>query len=255
MSVSNLEELSDLTRPRDDVSDSGSLDSDGEAPCEPLSPSIIKRVLAFYNKGNVEAVMSLVAPSFDENGNTNKSPKDPWDPLLLWVRPGPCCIHFLAHQVREAEISSIASVGCGTGLLEWMIQTKTGLSVMGYEINGSWWCSKYAPPTFIPLTYVDPEEDPPAAPCTHALMCCYFNNAPVFRKYVDAYEGPLLIIIGSTHKARCTEPRPYDYIDVHPWTLTSTHNITDVDVIACYIRDPWKVDVANKLRIFTRVKK
>lgn len=60
-----------------------------------------------------------------------------------------------------------------------------GLSVVGYEVNAEWWSSKYAPPTFIPLTYADTDADtdaaPPRVPPTHALMCCYFNNGKAFR--------------------------------------------------------------------------
>ncbi|XP_068208636.1 uncharacterized protein [Palaemon carinicauda] len=252
MNFTCIEGQADPTRQEDDIAD--------DALCQTLLSTICKRVWAYYNKGDAEAVISLVGRSADSaNGSSSdtcgENSKDPWDPLLLWVRPGHCCLRFLANQVSEAELSSVASVGCGTGLLEWLIQATTGLSVMGYEINGDWWSSKYAPPTFIPLTYVDPEDDPPSVPHCHALMCCYFNNARVFKKYVNAYEGPLLIIIGSTSTAKCTEPGPHDYKDVHPWTLKATHNITDTDIIACYVRDPWKVDVANRLRIFTKRQK
>nr|XP_053643677.1 uncharacterized protein LOC128696440 [Cherax quadricarinatus] len=199
-----------------------------------MRPSLKDHILTLYKNGDAAALLSFIAePSV--KGKTNATYK--WDPLMLWVRPQPCCLLALAAHVRDLRLSALASVGCGTGLLEWLIHATTGLSVMGYEINSGWWRSRYAPPTFIPLTYVDPDAPTPTVPPTHALMCCYFNNGEVFRQYVAAYEGPALIIIGATDGSHHTDPRPLDYVHVHPWTLTHTHNISHRDLLACYVRN------------------
>ncbi|XP_071542814.1 uncharacterized protein [Panulirus ornatus] len=143
-------------------------------------PSLKDQVLTLYRKGDATALLSLISGSVvPPAGETDRAA--PWDPLLLWVQPRPCCLYALAAQVKYAGLSSLASVGCGTGLLEWLIHALTGLSVIGYEVNAGWWTSKYAPPTFIPLTFVDPDAAPPYVPPTHALMCCYFNNGDAFR--------------------------------------------------------------------------
>ncbi|XP_045112275.1 uncharacterized protein LOC123505178 [Portunus trituberculatus] len=202
---------------------------DVAAETEGWRTTLREEIVALHQKGEAYTILSLVS-TFTENKTR------PWDPLLLWVQPQPCCLSALAAHVRAANISALVSVGCGTGLLEWLIQAITGLSVVGYEVNASWWTSKYAPPTFIPLTFVDQEAPPPKVPHTHALMCCYFNNAKVFRQYVSAYEGPVLLIIGATSGDRHTDPHPLDYVDRDTWRLTLTHRISTHDLLAGYHR-------------------
>ena len=69
--------------------------------------------------GEADTILSLIS-TFTE------SKTRPWDSLLLWVRPQPCCLSALAAHVRAANLSAVASVGCGTGLLEWLVQAITG---------------------------------------------------------------------------------------------------------------------------------
>ncbi|KAK4313320.1 hypothetical protein Pmani_015329 [Petrolisthes manimaculis] len=131
----------------------------------------------------VSEVVSVVCGDGDDEGEViTTTTTTTWDPLLLWVRPQPCCLHAIAGHVRKAGLSALASVGCGTGLLEWLLQALTGVNVIGYEVNEEWWKSKYAPPTFIPLTFTKgTDSPPPLVPPTHALMCCYFNHAHTFQ--------------------------------------------------------------------------
>ncbi|XP_042865359.1 uncharacterized protein LOC122248967 [Penaeus japonicus] len=210
------------------------------------APSFREKVIALFEKGEASHVLSLMADAVHAPQHGRHTH---WDPLLLWVRPSHCCIQSIADHVRDAHCDALASIGCGTGLLEWLIHKLTGTSVVGYEINTGWWSSPYSPPTFIPLVFVDSSDPPLAVPPAHALMCCYFNNGEVFRKYVDSYDGPAMIIIGSIDKNRHTEPRPLDYEDIHPWTLTRTHRISDTDLIGFYVRDQLKVDAVRKLRM------
>ncbi|XP_027233232.1 uncharacterized protein [Penaeus vannamei] len=208
--------------------------------------SFREKVVALYEKGDASHVLHLMAAATftPEDRRTTA-----WDPLLLWVRPGRCCIEAIADHVREGRCGGLASVGCGTGLLEWLVCALTGISVSGYEVNAAWWASRYSPPRFIPLAFVEPDAPPPAVPPSLALMCCYFNNGDAFRKYVDSYDGPAMIIIGSIDKNRHTDPRPLDYAHVHPWTLTHTHPISDTDLIGFYVRDQLKQDVVRRLRM------
>ncbi|KAG0711785.1 hypothetical protein GWK47_019902 [Chionoecetes opilio] len=208
---------------------------DEAATSEGNNTTLREQILALYHKGEADAILSLIC-TFTKD----ETHPQPWDPLLLWVQPQHCCLAALAAHVRGAHLSAVASVGCGTGLLEWLLQAVTGLPVVGYEVNAEWWTSKYAPPTFIPLTYADPDAPPPAVPPTHALMCCYFNNGPVFRQYVAAYKGAALLIIGATSGDRHTDPHPLDYVDRDSWRLTLTHRISPHDLLAGYLRHPPK---------------
>ena len=68
------------------------------------------------------------------------------EPLLVWVKPSLACLEWLADQVRRLMIvmvmmiimmmitsqvrrlglAHLASVGCGCGTLEWLLQAATG---------------------------------------------------------------------------------------------------------------------------------
>lgn len=74
--------------------------------------------------GAVSEVVSVVCRS---NGDDVRDTDTfPWDPLLLWARPQPCCLYAISHHVRRAGLSALTSIGCGTGLLEWLLQSLTG---------------------------------------------------------------------------------------------------------------------------------
>ncbi|KAK4319071.1 hypothetical protein Pmani_009965 [Petrolisthes manimaculis] len=150
---------------------------------EKISPTLRDQLLSLVQKDAVSEVVNVVCGDGDDEGEViTTTTTTTWDPLLLWVRPQPCCLHAIAGHVRKAGLSALASVGCGTGLLEWLLQALTGVNVIGYEVNEEWWKSKYAPPTFIPLTFTKgTDSPPPLVPPTHALMCCYFNHAHTFQ--------------------------------------------------------------------------
>lgn len=82
--------------------------------------SIVGVTLPVAPTGEADTILSLISTITEEK-------KRPWDSLLLWVRPKPCCLAALAEHVRAANISAVASVGCGTGLLEWLVQAHTGI--------------------------------------------------------------------------------------------------------------------------------
>ena len=69
-------------------------------------------------------------------------------------------------------------------------------------------------------------------------MFCYFNSEKIFEKYIGAYEGPCLIIIGPAGiPGRYSEPEPLQLQDHPDWKLDSWHNIRDDDdVVAIYKR-------------------
>ncbi|KAK7028959.1 hypothetical protein SK128_001474 [Halocaridina rubra] len=87
---------------------------------------VVNQVINYYNKGNPEAILAMLTPCHE--CRNNGSERRTWDPLLLWVKPSLCCLQFLASNVREADVGAVASVGCGTGLLEWLLQATTASS-------------------------------------------------------------------------------------------------------------------------------
>ncbi|CAH1996995.1 unnamed protein product [Acanthoscelides obtectus] len=115
---------------------------------------------------------------------------------LLWVWPSEDNLRFIKDTVSNLNCVGIISIGCGCGLLEWIIEKSTGLPLLGYEVNREWWESKYSPPTFINLKYSKQPPDETTLDPEYALVFCYFNSGQAFRDYLRVYNGRVVIIIG-----------------------------------------------------------
>lgn len=136
---------------------------------------------------------------------------------FLWAWPTVECLTFLRSHVSVNCIKAILSIGCGSGLLEWMIQQSCGIDVIGLELDNSWWTSMYSPRTFIELKFTTNERPNTRFlnECINrtddrfALLFCYFNNRLAFLDYVRAYDGKLIIIIGPINGDKIvTDPNP-----------------------------------------------
>ena len=57
------------------------------------------------------------------------------EPLLVWIRPSLGCLEFIRRELSARDLSSVSSVGCGCGTLEWLLASATGLTVTGYEVS------------------------------------------------------------------------------------------------------------------------
>lgn len=44
----------------------------------------------------------------------------------LWFWPTEECITFIRNLISKTKIRNILSIGCGSGLLEWLIEKSTG---------------------------------------------------------------------------------------------------------------------------------
>lgn len=124
----------------------------------------------------------------------------------------------------------------------------SGISVFGVELDNSWWKSSYSPKTFIDLSFAGNELTPNflQEACTSndwnfALLFCYFNNHEAFIRYLDAYHGKYLIIIGPGNDCgRHTDPQPFELNlkdNKERWKLVSSCHIgNSVDFIAIYVK-------------------
>ncbi|XP_045535374.1 uncharacterized protein LOC106711810 [Papilio machaon] len=145
-----------------------------------MENSLVNSILNLYKERNWRSIVS----EYHDHPERSK---------LLWVFPDEKNFEFLRDCVIENGCDSIISVGCGSGLLEWMIIEATGLPVTGIEVDHAWWQCKYAPPTFIPLILTSPTIDN-ATSCllqnakTSALLFCYFNNRLAFAEYMKTQD-------------------------------------------------------------------
>lgn len=57
----------------------------------------------------------------------------------LWTWPTEQNLKELKSELDKLGVRSLCSLGCGTGLLEWMIQKCTGMEVKGVEVDEFYW--------------------------------------------------------------------------------------------------------------------
>lgn len=48
------------------------------------------------------------------------------DEKLLWFQPNTDGMSFLKKNLADLGVKGVSSIGCGTGLLEWLINSSTG---------------------------------------------------------------------------------------------------------------------------------
>lgn len=169
---------------------------------------------------------------------------------FLWAWPNVECFEWLKAILNANKIKAILSIGCGSGILEWVIIRATAVRVIGVELDNSWWQSKYAPKTFIPLKFTEhPITNQFLRTCIQcddekefALLFCYFNNRGAFHEYVRAFDGDIIIIVGPTTEKIVTDPNPLNphFERSDDWTL--------VDV--CQFND----QLSNCMSVFRRIK-
>ncbi|XP_017067812.2 uncharacterized protein LOC108105634 [Drosophila eugracilis] len=165
---------------------------------------------------------------------------------LLWMWPSLVDLDYFNQLLAMHDIQRILSIGCGSGLLEWLMTASGGrkVSMFGLEIDRNWWQSKYAIRSFIPLNYVEDYNQlntdllsrccngtPPSA-----LLFCYFNNRGAFLDYLKVFTGKWLILIGPLPTLGIhTDPNPLQpQLPADEWTLRERLNWTDHNIVTFY---------------------
>ncbi|XP_023164242.2 uncharacterized protein LOC111594975 [Drosophila hydei] len=166
---------------------------------------------------------------------------------LLWIWPTALDLKKLNGMLKQLDIHHVLSIGCGSGLLEWLLSAVANqeLSVYGLERDPNWWRSKYAVRSFIPLNYVEQAGSKltnhffsgccsGVTPC--ALLFCYFNNRSAFLDYLSVFEGKWLILIGPQPAVGIhTDPNPLQpQLPDKEWALRELCDWTDQNVVAIY---------------------
>ncbi|XP_065344482.1 uncharacterized protein LOC135942343 [Cloeon dipterum] len=160
-------------------------------------------------------------------------------PLLLWPRPTNASIDFIDNHLKRHKISKLVSLGCGTGLFEWIIKTAIrGLTVLGVEVDKDWWTSAYAPPVFHQLNYPDDHEVKEALSSeSTALLFCYFNCEPAWRQYLTEFKGTIVFVCGPVEGSGThSNPQPFQPLTPE-WTLIDGMKMENShDAVALYVK-------------------
>ena len=77
--------------------------------------SVEGRVCSLYREGKWEGIINL-----GTNGEDYEVRR------LLWVWPSVNDLCWIKNVIYEHQLEGIVSIGCGSGLLEWIIQQYTG---------------------------------------------------------------------------------------------------------------------------------
>lgn len=169
---------------------------------------------------------------------------------FLWAWPSEECVQQLKKVLIESGVTSVLSIGCGSGLLEWILEETTGFPVSGIELKHSLWTSNYSPSKFIRVNFIDDEpsaeylQECASTINNFALLFCYFNNRAAFDKYIEAYHGNTVLIIGPiSDRNIVTDPLPLDpqfceQENRSKWSVNSIIDIgDDCNVLVVYRRE------------------
>ncbi|XP_015586654.1 uncharacterized protein LOC107263687 [Cephus cinctus] len=193
------------------------------------SHDLEEKVIALYGEDKWKEIINL------------KNVKDTFEKYrLLWVWPSLDDLQWIKDIIDGLQLHGIISIGCGSGLLEWLIQKHSGIDVVGIEVDHAWWTCGYSPPLFLKkVIFIDEDNNNVEIPKSHALLFCYFNNAPAFLNYIMNYSGSTVLVIGPGEgRGSHTDPTPFDkkFSDLG-WQLYKFREIGNTkDYIAVYTR-------------------
>lgn len=174
-----------------------------------ISDNNIEKIFSLYN---AQKWKEIITSSYTTNDLKR----------LSWVLPDIDDLYWMNNIVRKHNLFAIASIGCGCGLLEWLLQKYSGLDVMGIELDSAWWNSKYSPPKFLKdIIFIEGTSTNFQIPKRYAMLFCYFNNNIAFCNYIENYKGNLILVIGPMQGNNCTtDPLPFDdKFEKYNWKL------------------------------------
>ncbi|KAF7395131.1 hypothetical protein HZH66_008305 [Vespula vulgaris] len=195
-----------------------------------IEENVEEIILRLHNDCNWKDIVNL-ASVIDTSKNSR----------LFWVFPTLDDLSWITEVIKKNKISGVISIGCGCGLIEWLLQNYSGLNIIGIELDSSWWHSKYAPPLFLEnIVFINEKKGKDlSVPKDYALFFCYFNNGEAFCNYIANYEGSIIFVIGPAEgQERSTDPLPFDEkFAKYNWKLLTKRPIMNFkDYIVVYTR-------------------
>lgn len=82
------------------------------------SDGIDRNILSLYNAQKWEEIAALSSASC--NSKLSR---------LSWVLPDMSDLYWINNIIRKYNLPGVASIGCGCGLLEWLLQKYSGKSL------------------------------------------------------------------------------------------------------------------------------
>ncbi|KAL7726830.1 hypothetical protein ACLKA6_017239 [Drosophila palustris] len=152
---------------------------------------------------------------------------------LLWIWPTVSDLTKFNQTLHHLGLQTVLSIGCGSGLLEWMIAAvgDETLRIYGLERDPNRWrksTDSRLKGSFLSSCCSG------VMPC--ALIFCYFNNSKAFLDYLSVFEGIWIILIGPQPGFGIhTDPNPLQpELPKNQWSLHTLMNWTEQNVVAIY---------------------
>lgn len=212
---------------------------------------VIQEFIQFHEKDDYKAILRRIREIYLSNDKEHLELLR----VLTWPSPTLDDYHFLGSFIHSREVGHVYSIGCGSGLLEWLLMkflqefssgeaSYPSVPVTGVEIDFRWWDSSYSPPTFLPLLYVDKDfkVEEPFGDKNDLILFCYFNNLKSFVDYLKTFRGQYLAILGPVSTTQFCAPgpleltEPSDVLPIEQWKLLSYQpfGLGSVDHIGLY---------------------
>lgn len=80
-----------------------------------MEENFINTLLALHRQNNWREVLEL-----------NKDSKNEFARKLLWVWPSEDNLLFISKNLKKHNCEGVISIGCGCGLLEWLLESALG---------------------------------------------------------------------------------------------------------------------------------
>lgn len=148
---------------------------------------------------------------------------------ILWIWPTATDLKNFKKILEQLDIKNVLSIGCGSGLLEWLMAAvgEGAFNIYGLERDPNWWRSKYAVRSFIPLNYIENAQMELDA---GFLIDCCSGTMPC--------EGKWLILIGPEPALGIhTDPNPMQpQLPENQWALCEIINWTENNIVAFYMK-------------------
>jgi len=207
----------------------------------------IQEIIALHNEGDYLQIIEIFERVSKLSSKSEKTDLH----LVTWPLPSLEHLKEFGRFLAKEKVRKIFSIGCGSGLLEWLMLEVTRREInypvdfVGVEIDSRWWKSTYSPPTFVPLCFVGEDfihTKPFGDSCDLAIFC-YFNNLPIFQEYLESFQGNLVVLIGPISNEQFCAPGPRELAEneklpIDQWQLISIaqFGFVEIDHVAVYER-------------------
>lgn len=229
---------------------------------------LIEKIVTFHQEDNELGIVNVFRDCVFTTDKSCRSDSLRKLHLVTWPLPMEKNLIEFAQFVISKKVFTIYSIGCGSGLLEWLMlkfitverdkqkmSKNDNVKLIGVEVDSNWWNSIYSPPKFIPLQFY-PETfqiENKFGQSNDMTIFCYFNNLKMFSEYLASFRGKFVVLIGPISSEQFCSPGPkelaenFNELPTNEWDLIKCEQFgfISIDHLAIYKRAEQVIRVEN----------